>query len=99
MEKDYQTIIDEFQSHLTKSGKRYYSDFFIGTTDNAEQSLFNKHNVSKDSNWWIFRTAEDNETANKVKEHFIRLGMRSYSDNEIPCNIVYCYAVGPTTIE
>lgn len=30
MAKDYQTIVDEILEHLSKSGKRSYSDFYIG---------------------------------------------------------------------
>lgn len=100
MAKDYETIVKEIDKHLSISGKRYYSDFYVGITKNIEQRLFGDHNVSKDNSWWIYRTAETNEIARAVEKHYLDLGMRGGpggGDND-SC-IVYCYAVTPTTIE
>ena len=38
--KDYSTIIAEVDEHMKKSGKRYYSNFYVGVSDNAVQRLF-----------------------------------------------------------
>lgn len=51
MAKDFQTIIDEINDHLSKSGKRYYSDFYIGITNDVERRMFSEHNVPKESTW------------------------------------------------
>lgn len=100
MAKDFQTIIDEISDHLSKSGKRYYSDFYIGITDVVERRMFNEHNVVKDKTWWIYRTATDSETAREVENYFLEKGMRGDNGggNETS-KIVYCYAVSPTTVE
>ena len=58
MAKNYQTIVDEILEHLAKSGKRYYSDFYIGITNDVRRRLFSEHNVSEENNWWIYRTAK-----------------------------------------
>ena len=100
MAKNYETIINEINAHLLRSGRRYYSDFYIGITKDVEQRLFGDHNVSKDNSWWIYRTAETNEIARAVEKHYLDLGMRGGSgggDNN--SRIVYCYAVTPTTVE
>lgn len=76
MAKNYDTIIKEIDAHLSKSGRRYYSDFYIGITKDVEQRLFGDHNVSKDNSWWIYRTAETNEIARAVEKHYLDLGMR-----------------------
>lgn len=100
MEKDYNTIVTEITDHLTKSGKRYYSDFYIGITNNVERRLFKEHNVLKESMWWIYRTADNSDTARRVENYFLGKGMRGDNGGgDNTSNIVYCYAVGPTTIE
>ena len=48
MPKDYQTIVDEIMKHLEGSGKKYYSDFYIGITNDVDRRLFDEHNVSRD---------------------------------------------------
>ena len=70
MAKDYQTIVDEINDHLSKSGKRYYSDFYIGITNDVERRLFKEHNVAKEKTWWIYRTAKDSDIAREVEKHF-----------------------------
>ena len=100
MEKDFDTIVNEINNHLSQSGKRDYSDFYIGITNDVRRRMFEEHNVAKDKSWWIYRTAEDSETARKVEKYFLDKGMRGDNGggNE-SSNIVYCYAVSPTTIE
>lgn len=100
MKKDYQTIVDEILEHLSKSGKMYYSDFYVGVTNDVEQRMFKEHNVSKDKAWWIFRTADNADIARKVEAHFLKLGMRGDNKGgDDASDIVYCYAVSPTTAE
>ncbi|MDE5906199.1 MAG: hypothetical protein K2G66_00995 [Alistipes sp.] len=100
MAKDFQTIINEIQQHLAKSGKRYYSDFYIGITNDVERRMFKEHNVSKDKAWWIYRTAQSSDIAKKVETHFLEQGMRGDNKSEnSTSNIVYCDAVSPTTTE
>lgn len=100
MAKDYQTIVDEILEHLSKSGKRSYSDFYIGITNDIEQRLFKEHNVPKDRAWWIFRTANNSVVAKEVEAYFLKLGMRGDNKGgDDTSNIVYCYAVSPTTAE
>jgi len=100
MAKDYDTIINEIDAHLSRSGRRYYSDFYIGITKDVEQRLFGDHNVSKDNSWWIYRTAETNEIARAVEKHYLDFGMRGGpGGGDYDSRIVYCYAVTPTTVE
>ena len=100
MAKDFQTIIDEIRGHLAKSGKRYYSDFYIGITSDVEQRMFKEHNVPKNNAWWIYRTAKNHDIAQKFEKHFLNHGMRGDNKGENTTgNIVYCYAVSPTTTE
>ena len=100
MEQTYNEIIDRFNKHLGRSGKRYYSEFYIGVSKNARKRLFEEHHVDMDSSWWIYVTAESACVAKKVEKHFLDLGMRgSNVDEDETSNMVYCYVVTPTTTE
>lgn len=102
MAKDFQTIINDINSHLAKSGRRYYSDFYIGITDDVERGMFTEHNVVRGKSWWIYRTATDPDTAREIETHFLEKGMRGDKDKDKGDDtdkIVYCYAVSPITIE
>ena len=92
----YKEIIDNFDEHLTKSGKRYYSEFYIGVSQNAVERLFEKHHVDKENSWWIYRTAISSEDAKRVAKHYQDLGMRGGTDDG---NMVYCYVVTSLTTE
>lgn len=100
MAKDFDTIINDINEHLAQSGKKYFSDFYIGITNDVERRLFQEHNVSKDTEWWIYRTANSSDEARRVEQYFQEKGMRGGSSGgDDSSNIVYCYAVGPTTTE
>ena len=58
-------IIADFDAHLQKSSKQYYSNFYVGITNDIERRLFTEHNVSKENAWWIYRTATDKATAQR----------------------------------
>jgi hypothetical protein len=47
MRKTAKEIIADVEEHLTKSNKRYYSDFYVGITNDIERRLFTEHNVNK----------------------------------------------------
>ena len=73
MSKD--DIINAIDEHLTKSIKKYYSDFYIGITDNIEERLFGYHQVRKNSDWWIHCHADSEEIAREIEKHYLELGM------------------------
>lgn len=50
MRKTAKEIIVDVEEHLTKSNKRYYSDFYVGITNDIERRLFVEHNVEKKNN-------------------------------------------------
>ena len=74
MRKTAKEIIVDVEEHLTKSNKRYYSDFYVGITNDIERRLFVEHNVEKKSNWWIYRTATNKTAAQSVEEYFLNKG-------------------------
>lgn len=100
MAMSYNEIIERFDVHLGKSGKRYYSEFYIGISKNARKRLFEEHHVDMDTSWWIYVTAESTDIARKVEKHYLELGMRGGDGGgDDASNMVYCYVVTPTTTE
>ena len=99
MGKDYQTIVAEMENRLAMTAKQYYSEFYIGITDDIERSL-EEHALSKGWNWYISQTAVDTDTARRVEKYFLDKGMRGKKkEKDKHSTIVYCYAVTPLTIE
>lgn len=47
MKKTFSQIVAEIDSHLEKSQKEFYSDFYVGITNDVERRLFTEHNVQK----------------------------------------------------
>lgn len=98
--KNYTTIVSEINKHLETSGRRNYSDFYVGVSNNAAHRLFSEHHVRKEGSWWIYRTAINANTARDVERHFLELGMRGGTGGgDDASNMVYVYAVEPTTTE
>lgn len=100
MQTNSQRIIEDIQHRLSLTAKRYFSDFYIGTTDDVEQGLFKRHFVKKNEMWWLYRTADTPEEAREVADFFVNKGMRGKKGgDEKSGSIVYCYAVDPFTVE
>lgn len=98
--KSYQEIIDDFNDHLKYSGRKFYKDFYVGVSKDAQKRLFDEHHVNEQYSWWIYRTAKDSQTARAVEKYFLDLGMRGGDGGgDQSSNMVYCYAVTPTTTE
>lgn len=98
MEQD--KIMQFFNNYLNNSGRRFYSDFFIGVTDDVDKSLFRDHMVSKTNSSYIYAPASTHENALAVKKYYHNLGMRTSSRRTSKLSkMVYCYGVSPYTIE
>lgn len=50
MANSYKQIIKDINEHLQKSGRSYYSDFYIGISSDARNRLFKEHHV-KENSW------------------------------------------------
>lgn len=97
---DYNLIVSKINEHLKNSSKRYYSDFYIGITDNIERRLFGEHNVSKQGQWYIHAQADNIDIARDVEKHFLDKGMQGDDGGGNDTSVyVYCYEVTQNTIE
>lgn len=98
----YDNIIKEFDAHMKKSGCRYYSDFYVGITNDARRCLFDEHHVDKDHQWWIFSAADNEDIARQVEQHYLKSGMRGSfggGKGDGSAIYVYSYVVTPKTVE
>lgn len=93
-------IINDIDSHLRESTKEYWSDFYIGITNNIERRLFEEHNVNKENDWWIWRKALDKGTAQEVEEYYLAKGMEGNTGGGNKDTVyVYCYEITENTIQ
>lgn len=100
MRKTALEIISDVENHLTYSKKQFYSDFYIGITNDIDRRLFSEHNVDKDHSWWIYRTAINKAAAQAVEKHFLNKGMKGNTGGGADDTIyVYCYEITNTTNE
>ncbi|MBO5155559.1 MAG: hypothetical protein J6C05_00250 [Prevotella sp.] len=100
MRKTAKEIIADVERHLANSKKKSYSNFYVGITNDVERRLFTEHNVDKNRNWWIYRTAINKATAQIVEEFFLNKGMQGDTGGGIDESIyVYCYEITGSTKE
>lgn len=100
MALSYNEIVNQIDAHLKKSGRRYYSEFYIGISQDARKRLFEEHHVDRENSWWIYTTAISADVAREVEKHYLDLGMRGGTGGgDDKSNMVYCYVVTPTTTE
>lgn len=93
-------IIADINSHLQKSEKQYYSDFYIGITNDIDLRLFGEHNVSKEHGWWIYHKGDTKAVAQAVEEYYLDKGMKGDTGGgSEDTTYVYCYEITNYTEE
>lgn len=100
MKRNFLQIVADINSHLEKSQKQYYSDFYVGITNDIERRLFDEHKVSEKNGWWIYRQAIDKKTAQQVEEYFLNKGMKGDTGGGTDdSSFIYCYEITNYTVE
>lgn len=100
MKGNFLQIVADINSHLEKSQKQYYSDFYVGITNDIERRLFDEHKVSEKNGWWIYRQAIDKKTAQHVEEYFLNKGMKGDTGGGTDdSSFIYCYEITNYTVE
>lgn len=95
-----QEIIQEIESHLTKSPKQYYNDFYIGITNDIDRRLFGEHNVPKQGYWRIHRSAKNDVYARNAEKYFLDKGMQGgIGGGGSDCTWGYCYEISNQIVE
>lgn len=100
MRKNKEEIFREIDAHLQKSAKEYYSDFYIGITNDIERRLFSEHKVSKTNGWWIWCESLDKSVAQEIEEYYLDKGMKGDTGGgQDDSRYVYCYEITRYTEE
>lgn len=94
------SIIFEVDTHIKKSNKHYYSDFYIGITNNVDRRLFWEHNVPKKNYWYIYCQALDEDNARFVESYYLKKWMQWgewWGNGDWSAVYVYCYEISDIT--
>ena len=67
-------IASDFEQYIRKSGAEYYSEWYVGITENLKDRLFGDHDVPEENHWWITRETKSIEAARKVEKFFLDKG-------------------------
>lgn len=94
MEKDYNEIIVDIHRFLSKLGG-YYSDYYVGITNDIERRLFDEHKVI---NNYIYRTGKSDEITRAVEKYYLDKGCKGGAGGgDEDSKIVYCYKITKDT--
>lgn len=100
MSKTAQEIVNDIDAHLQKSSAKYFSDFYIGITNDIDRRLFNEHNVPTENHWYIYRNAINDEHSRAVEKHYLDKGMQGGGGGgDDSATYVYCYKISSITNE
>lgn len=67
MPKGKKKIVDEIGEYIFGSGSPP-SYWYVGVAENARDALFSVHNVSKENDLWIYRTAKSSHVAHQARD-------------------------------
>jgi hypothetical protein len=93
-----QDLIGDLKSFIRKHGGNY-SGWYLGVSPTPRAMLFETHKVAKNSDDWIYLTADSANVAIEVISHFIGdLGTQGQVE-EIPeyTYVVYAFKLGKST--
>ena len=96
----FEEIINDIDAYRRKHNRIHASKLYVGITNDVDRRLFGFHRVPKENHWWIYRPADDVNTARQVEKYYLDKGMQGGDgggNNE--SNIVYCYEVSEDTKE
>ncbi len=100
MRKTKEQIITEIDAYLQKSDKKYWSDYYIGITNDIDRRLFTEHNVNRNNAWWIWEEATSKSVAQAVEEYYLAKGMKGDTGGGTDdSTYVYCYEITNDTKE
>jgi hypothetical protein len=93
-------IVQDILSHISNCSGRYYSDFYVGITNDIDKRLFSEHKVDKQSGCWVYRQATSSEVARQAEAQLIAKGMKGGGGGGDYTSVyVYCYQITGQTTE
>lgn len=98
--KTTETIVNDIEIHISRCPGKYYSEFYIGLSDDPRRQLFSKHQVNEKTDCWTYHRAIDNKSAIKAARLLSDKGMKGAFDvNKNNGIYVYCYHLTSETLE
>lgn len=98
--KTSEIIVNDIEKYILTCPGKYYSEFYIGITNDPEIRLFSEHHVDIHEGCWTFHRAIDIEQARAVEKNMLDKGMKGGPGGGTSTSIyVYCYQMTAETIE
>lgn len=72
MTQSEEEIKREIKEYMHNCGGAY-SSWYVGISEDPKDRLFNGHNVDKESDYWIYRTATSSEAARRIEQYFVEI--------------------------
>lgn len=77
----------------------FYSDYYVGITNDINRRLFEEHKVDHYSCHWFHETSS-REIADEIEGHFIAKGMKGHQGGGNKESVwIYIYRITPKTLE
>ncbi len=98
----FEEIIKSINEHLKKSSRPFYSDFYVGITEDVKKRLFRDHQVNEKTDWWIYCHADTEDIARDVESYYLEKGMSGGNGGgkgKGETKYIYCYEINEHTKE
>jgi hypothetical protein len=89
-------VVINIQNHMNKEGGTPF-EWYVGITNNPEDALFSRHNVSRLSGKWIYDACFNNQSARNVESYFINTIKTDGGPGGGDTYSLYVYAYRKTT--
>ena len=98
MDNSSETIAIEIDNYINGCTGKYYSDFYVGISNDPTDRLFSDHKVDQKNGCWKYLKAIDIENARDAEKILLQKGMKGgdVGGDETSVN-VYCYQITPNT--
>jgi len=93
----HEQIIADFAKYV-RACSGMFSYWYVGITNDVDRRMFGEHGVNKETDSWIYRTAQSSLAARQVEQYFINSGMNGGSGGgDNTAKIVYAYRMSRNT--
>jgi len=96
-ETKVQQVIAEIEKYMRQfSG--YYSDWYVGITEDPRKRLFEDHQVKEKGDLWIYQDCGSESNAREVEEYFLKKGCDGGTGGgDYKTTYAYAYKKNPHT--
>lgn len=100
MRKSSNEIVNSILSYINKCSGKFYSDYYVGISNDPRKRLFAEHNVNEQNGCWIITHAKSIEHARNAETTLLNKGMKGGDGGGDNTSMhVYCYMITSSTNE